>query len=69
MQNMERTIAHLDLDTFFVSVERRKDSRLNDKALITVKMANGIMMFLLQLWSSTPLKSSPDMKQINAGMT
>lgn len=30
----ERAIVHLDLDTFFVSVERRKDSRLEGKPLI-----------------------------------
>ena len=26
-------IAHMDLDTFFVSVERLMDSRLNDKTM------------------------------------
>jgi DNA polymerase IV len=26
-------IAHMDLDTFFVSVERLMDSRLNDKPI------------------------------------
>lgn len=31
---MERTILHLDLDTFFVSVERLIDSRLSNKPLI-----------------------------------
>lgn len=31
---MERSILHLDLDTFFVSVERLKDSRLEGKPLI-----------------------------------
>ncbi|MFK7925852.1 MAG: DNA polymerase IV [Bacteroidia bacterium] len=30
----ERAIVHLDLDTFFVSVERRKDNRLEGKPLI-----------------------------------
>ncbi|MEL6650065.1 MAG: DNA polymerase IV [Bacteroidota bacterium] len=30
----ERAIVHLDLDTFFVSVERRKDKRLQGKAII-----------------------------------
>ena len=30
----KRTIVHYDLDTFFVSVERRKDSRLEGKALM-----------------------------------
>ncbi|MEM8890595.1 MAG: DNA polymerase IV [Bacteroidota bacterium] len=29
-----RTIAHMDLDTFFVSVERLKDSRLNDRPIM-----------------------------------
>lgn len=31
---MQRTIVHFDLDTFFVSCERRLDSRLEDKAVI-----------------------------------
>ena len=31
---MERSIIHLDLDTFFVSVERLMDSALNDKPII-----------------------------------
>lgn len=31
---MERSIVHLDLDAFFVSVERKKDSRLEGKPLI-----------------------------------
>lgn len=30
----ERSIAHMDLDTFFVSVERLMDSRLNDKPIL-----------------------------------
>ena len=32
--NEQRQIAHFDLDTFFVSVERLKDSRLNGKPLL-----------------------------------
>jgi DNA polymerase-4 len=32
--NEQRHIAHFDLDTFFVSVERLKDSRLNGKPLL-----------------------------------
>lgn len=31
---MERSILHMDLDTFFVSVERLKDSRLNGKPVL-----------------------------------
>jgi len=31
---MERSILHLDLDAFFVAVERQRDSRLNGKPLI-----------------------------------
>jgi DNA polymerase-4 len=31
---MERTILHLDLDTFFVSVERKHDSRLNNRPVL-----------------------------------
>ncbi|APG60975.1 DNA polymerase IV [Christiangramia salexigens] len=31
---LDKSIIHLDLDTFFVSVERRLDSRLNDKPLM-----------------------------------
>ena len=31
---MQKTILHLDLDTFFVSVERRLDSRLNNKPIL-----------------------------------
>ena len=32
--NIERSVLHLDLDTFFVSVERLKNSRLNEKPVI-----------------------------------
>ena len=32
--NIERTVLHLDLDTFFVSVERLRNSRLNGKPMI-----------------------------------
>ncbi|MCF2492121.1 DNA polymerase Y family protein [Dyadobacter chenhuakuii] len=31
---MDRTILHLDLDTFFVSVERKHDSRLNNRPVL-----------------------------------
>lgn len=31
---MERTILHLDLDTFFVSVERKDDDRLNNRPVL-----------------------------------
>ena len=31
---MERVVLHLDLDTFFVSVERLRDSRLNNLPVI-----------------------------------
>lgn len=31
---MERTILHMDLDTFFVSVERKLDSKLNDRPVL-----------------------------------
>jgi nucleotidyltransferase/DNA polymerase involved in DNA repair len=31
---MDRSILHLDLDTFFVSVERLMDSRLSGKPII-----------------------------------
>ena len=31
---MERSILHMDLDTFFVSVERLMDSRLNNRPII-----------------------------------
>lgn len=31
---MERSIAHMDLDTFFVSCERKIDSKLNDRPVI-----------------------------------
>ena len=34
MHTPDRSIVHMDLDAFFVSVERRKDSRLNGKPLI-----------------------------------
>jgi len=32
--NMDRTILHFDLDTFFVSVERKLDSRLNNRPVM-----------------------------------
>ncbi len=38
--NTERQILHLDLDTFFVSVERLKDSRLNDRPVIIGGMSD-----------------------------
>ncbi|MBP7399081.1 MAG: DNA polymerase IV, partial [Chitinophagales bacterium] len=31
---MTRTVVHMDLDTFFVSVERLKDSRLLGKPVL-----------------------------------
>ena len=31
---MDRSILHMDLDTFFVSVERQMDSRLNGKPIL-----------------------------------
>ena len=31
---MERTILHLDLDTFFVSVERKNDDRLMNRPVM-----------------------------------
>ena len=31
---MERAIAHMDLDTFFVSCERLIDSRLNNRPVL-----------------------------------
>ncbi len=36
----ERTVLHLDLDTFFVSVERLKNSRLNGKPVIVGGMSD-----------------------------
>jgi DNA polymerase-4 len=38
--NKERTVLHLDLDTFFVSVERLKNSRLNGKPVIIGGMSD-----------------------------
>jgi DNA polymerase-4 len=38
--NIERAILHLDLDTFFVSVERLKNSRLNGKPVIIGGMSD-----------------------------
>jgi len=38
--NIERTVLHLDLDTFFVSVERLKNSRLNGKPIIIGGMSD-----------------------------
>ena len=38
--NIERHILHLDLDTFFVSVERLRDSRLNDRPVIIGGMSD-----------------------------
>ena len=32
--NEQRSIVHMDLDTFFVSCERRLDSRLNGKPIL-----------------------------------
>lgn len=34
MKNIDRTIVHMDLDTFFVSVERLMDSRLQSKPVL-----------------------------------
>ncbi|PHS52363.1 MAG: DNA polymerase IV [Lutibacter sp.] len=34
MSNLERSIVHMDLDTFFVSCERLMDSRLNNKPVL-----------------------------------
>jgi DNA polymerase IV len=38
--NIERTVLHLDLDTFFVSVERLKNNRLNGKPIIIGGMSD-----------------------------
>jgi DNA polymerase-4 len=38
--NIERTVLHLDLDTFFVSVERLKNSRLTGKPVIIGGMSD-----------------------------
>ena len=38
--NIERSILHLDLDTFFVSVERLKNSRLTGKPVIIGGMSD-----------------------------
>jgi DNA polymerase IV len=38
--NTERSVLHLDLDTFFVSVERLKNSRLNGKPVIIGGMSD-----------------------------
>lgn len=38
--NMERSILHLDLDTFFVSVERLVDSRLNNRPVLVGGTSN-----------------------------
>jgi len=38
--NIERSILHLDLDTFFVSVERLKNSRLIGKPVIIGGMSD-----------------------------
>jgi DNA polymerase-4 len=38
--NIERHVLHLDLDTFFVSVERVRDSRLNDRPVIIGGMSD-----------------------------
>ncbi len=40
MQNIERTIAHLDLDSFFVSAERLKNSSLKGKPVIIGGMSD-----------------------------
>jgi DNA polymerase-4 len=37
---IDRSVLHLDLDTFFVSVERLKNSRLNDKPVIIGGMSD-----------------------------
>ena len=34
MNNLERSIVHMDLDTFFVSCERLADSRLNNRPVL-----------------------------------
>jgi DNA polymerase-4 len=38
--NIERSVLHLDLDTFFVSVERLRNSRLNGKPVIIGGMSD-----------------------------
>ena len=38
--NSERSILHLDLDTFFVSVERLRNSRLNGKPVIVGSLSD-----------------------------
>ena len=38
--NIDRSVLHLDLDTFFVSVERLKNSRLNGKPVIIGGMSD-----------------------------
>ena len=43
MTDTQRIIAHYDLDTFFVSVERKKDSRLDGKALMVGGGERGVV--------------------------
>ena len=38
--NTDRSVLHLDLDTFFVSVERLRNSRLNGKPVIIGGMSD-----------------------------
>lgn len=43
MLEKQRIIAHYDLDTFFVSVERKKDSRLNGKPMMIGGSERGVV--------------------------
>ena len=47
--NIDRSVLHLDLDTFFVSVERLKNSRLNGKPVIVGGMSDRGVVCRLQL--------------------
>ena len=53
MNSLNRTIIHFDLDTFFVSVERLLNSKLNDKLTERAEEKGQVTLLIVLIMLST----------------